>query len=196
MITVPEGLGPCEVVDESNLQMRTMTGWRLVAIVQEQTTDPFTDTSPDPTTGMCATRYYPSTTTRYVIAQEPDEALAELQAKLNKADGEQYEAQEKARKLEADTKRVEQECERQVRELRREAEAAAQQRDKAYTELEQAGAKLSELNELNEQMKRLWTQLGIERMRQLLGEGAECPIEVPEPKSAHQRVADGDDIPF
>jgi predicted RNase H-like nuclease (RuvC/YqgF family) len=201
MITVPEGLGPCKVVDQDTLQHMTQNGWRLVAVVQEQTTEPVSDNTPNPQTGVMEyiTRYHPSTTTRFLVTQSPNEAMAELQAKLDQAENERYEAQEKARKLEDNVTRVERECEEQIRRLRRETENAAQQRDKAYTELEQAGQKLSELYEVQDQMKRLWAQLGVERMRQLLGEGVECPIPVPEPKSAHERIAEaveGDDIPF
>lgn len=199
MITVPEGLGPCQVVKEDMLHHLTQNGWRLVAVVQEQTTEPVSDNVPNPQTGIIeyVTRYHPSTTTHFILTQDPNDAMAELQTKLDQAVNERYEAQEKARKLEDRVTQVERECEEQIRRLRREAEDAAQQRDKAYTELEQAMGKLNELNELEDRMKRLWTQLGVERMRQLLGEGVECPLPVTEPKSAHQRVAeDDDDIPF
>jgi len=202
MITVPEGLGPCEAIDESNLQFRTQNGWRLVAVIQEQTMTPVSDNVPNPQTGVLdyVTKYYPETMTKYLITQDENEAMAHMRGELSTARSQRDEALQKSRELEDNVTRVERECEQQVRQLRQEAEQAAQQRDKAYTELERAQEGNARLAELQEQMKRMWAQLGVERMRQLLGEGAECPIPVPEPKSAHERVAaydDGsDDIPF
>jgi hypothetical protein len=204
MMALPEGLGPCEVINETDLQYRTQHGWRLVAIVQEQGTTTESDNVHNPQSGIMeyVTKSYPATFTRYIVTQSADEALNQLLLKIDQTKSECEMAWERANKAEAKLRDVEERYEKDNQRLQQQVVdlqlTLERNREELWAGRQRADQKLSETNKLQEQIKRVWIHVGIDRMRQILGESVKCPLPVPEPRSAHERVAtdDDDDIPF
>ncbi len=81
MIERIEHDGPTKVAEEYQLPDLTANGWRILAVVQEQITEGFYDTVPDPSpqayqgATLQVMHYHPMTKTGYLLGQSNDDAL-------------------------------------------------------------------------------------------------------------------------
>lgn len=99
MIKFEEELGHCMVVDELNLYGSTQRGWRLVAIVQEETPTlvPVVNGAE-----FVRTEGHNTRVTKYVVSLSKDETIKGLAEKLEAADTKSSEQQKIIQKLQND----------------------------------------------------------------------------------------------
>ncbi len=167
MIERIEHEGPTKVVEEFQLPDLTSNGWRILAVIQEQTTETCYDQVPDPSpqaysgATVSVTRYYPSTSTRYLVGQTDDEALVNAIAAKNVAEAR---VEENAKALDEAQKALETseaECDSHKNESARNSEL--------YTgEVDRARDLRVKLRKMEEDIAKLRTHFGEKTMQEVL----------------------------
>lgn len=110
---------PVKVVEQYQLEKETSNGWSLLGIYQERSNTPIMEEVEDPNDSyskQTLTKYHPVTLTFFVLSKPKDQALAELQERmqsrleaLSKLESELKAVQDTANRLEISNRQLAQE---------------------------------------------------------------------------------------
>jgi hypothetical protein len=208
---LPKDPGPCRVAHAGEVKSLCLAGYQVVAMYTEQNMEAVSKDVIHPNTGITQTVMESMliTNTMFLMSQSEEGALADLQGRLDlkELDTEHLKSEHKEEvliyvKQEAKIQDALRGKERQIKRLQTDLGAALGASESLTAKCDDLTRDTKTYQDHQDQLQRLWVELGSAKMRGVLGLDAKAPRPLSEPKTAHERVADdhhpdlADDIPF
>lgn len=213
---LPKELGPCRVVEDHEVEGLCLAGHRVVAVYTEQTVQSV-DVEVEPTEDQMRyggksyqTDYREVSHTKFLMTQSKESAIADLQAQVTTLSLELEDAQaallssgREQQSLINDHKSQVARLDNTVKSLQEDLGKAREDEREAYEKLEASEKTLKENQKYQDQLQKLWVELGRSKMKEILGSNAEPPEPLGKSPTVYERLSsddhsrdDEDDLPF